>query len=295
MPPEPPPQQPADEIHQARELLNRHLQFIESQCRRAMRRMASGMGTAPGLDLENDSLELFNLVLDRIQTNDFAFIRRFDQRARFTTYLTTLISRQAVEMVRRRRGRSRARQRAESLGQLGIRLFEKIFSQGLRVPEALREMLRENQPAASEQRLAQMAEHIVGRGGMSPIIISMGDLPEPADTFASSPETLFLERERNERILAAVSLLHRNLTGTEKILLRLRFPPDPQSPPGKAAEIASLLGLSRKAVYRRLDRLLPHCRALLQQAGIQFNDLFPGPEKGNSSAEARPSKGRTMP
>ncbi|HDP94806.1 MAG TPA: sigma-70 family RNA polymerase sigma factor [Candidatus Aminicenantes bacterium] len=276
---------------ESRDLLNHHLDFIQSRCKLAIQCQAAGSRTLPGIDLENESLELFNLVIDRIRKNDYAVIRRFDRRARFTTYLTTLIARQAVERIRRRKGRTRTRERAESLGRLGIRLFEKIVSQGLGVPDALREMMHESLPGMTEQRLTQMANHILGQRSMPPtVIISMGEMPDCPEPSGVTPESAAFEKERQARITAAVSLLRSRLSGTEWLLLRLRFPPDPRSPARKASEIASLMGISRKAVYRRLDRLLPHCRTILRKAGIDFCDLFSQPQ-GNSFDGVRPNQG----
>ncbi|MBN1196921.1 MAG: hypothetical protein JXA62_05905 [Candidatus Aminicenantes bacterium] len=280
-----------DASRKSRDLLNHHLDFIQSRCKLAIQRMAAGRGTRSDIDQENESLELFNLVIDRIRENDYAVIRRFNHRAHFTTYLSALIARQAVERIRRLKGRDRSRERAEGLGRLGIRLFEKIVSQGIKVPDALREMMLENLPGITEQRLSQMADHILGLHRMQPaVIISMSEMPDRPEPSGTTPESTALERERRERIAGAVSLLRRRLSGTEWLLLRLRFPPDPQMPARKASEIASLLGISRKAVYRRLDRLLPCCRSILEKAGIESHELFPQPQ-GNSFTAVRPNQG----
>lgn len=280
-----------DASRKSRDLLNHHLDFIQSRCKLAIHRLAAGRRTLPAIDLENESLELFNLVIDRIRENDYAVIRRFNHRARFTTYLTALIARQAVERIRCLKGRDRSRERAEALGHLGIRLFEKIVSQGIKVPDALQEIMRENFAGISEQRLAQMADHILGQRHMpAAVIISMGELPDRPEPSGTTPESTALEKERREQIAVAVSLLRQKLSGTEWLLLRLRFPPDPQLPARKAGEIASLLGISRKAVYRRLDRLLPYCRSILEKASIESRQLFPQPQ-GNSFSAVRPNQG----
>lgn len=285
----------ADTSMTSRDQLNNHLGYIESQCRRAVRRLSGGSPAFSEIDLENESLELFNRVIDRVRENDYAMIRRFDGRSRFTTYLTALISRQAVEEIRRRRGRSRARQRAQTLGRLGLNLFEKIFSRGLNISEALREMQMEKNPGISEEQLLRMTDHIIGRNGVpSPFIISMGEPPDCPDSSGRTPENLALEREQREQLSEAVNLLRRELSGSDRLLLRLRFPPDMESSPRKASEIATMLQISRKAVYRRLDRLLLRCRTILEKSELSCTDLIP-PQRGNSSFRVRPSNRRNTP
>ena len=285
-----------DPLAHSRDLLNRHLDFLQRQCRRAVHRLAGGSAPGPGMDLENDSLELFNRVLDRIQRNDFAFIRHFDQRSRFTTYLTAMVARQAVDLVRQRRGRDRARERARALGKLGLLLFNKIISNGLAVPQALQELRKEeNLPADLDAQLAGMADHILrGRGDPRPVVIPLDATLHAPDSAVASPEELALEEERRERISAAVACLRRNLSGSELLLLRLRFPPEPPDRPFTAEAIANLMGISRKAVYRRLDRLLPRCRMILHDAGINEEDLFPDGE-GNWAPPVRPNTGSIVP
>ncbi|MDY0296523.1 MAG: sigma-70 family RNA polymerase sigma factor [Acidobacteriota bacterium] len=290
MPSEPPIPAGGDTLATCRDLLNQHLGFIEAQCRRAVRRMAAAGQRLDSLQLENDSLELSNRVIDRCRENDYALIRRFDHRSRFTTYLTTVIARQAVERMRKSRGRTRARERATALGKIGLQLFEKIVPQGLAPRNAVLELLREPAIGASEQQLTQMADHILGRQrSPAAVIISMNDWDQ-LHASAENPEATALAKERRERIRAAISLLRGHLSGSDWLLLRLRFPADQQSPGRKASEIADLLGISRKAVYRRLDRLLPHCRRLLQKAGIEYADLI-APQAGNSRPEVRPRTG----
>jgi len=279
----------------SRDKLNNHLDYIENQCRRAVRRLSGGSPAFSAIDLENESLELFNRVIDRIRENDYAVIRRFDGRSRFTTYLTALISRQAVEEIRRRKGRSRARQRAQTLGRLGLNLFEKIFSRGLNISEAMREVQLEGIPGVSEEQLARMADHIVGQDGVpAPFIISMEKPPDCPDSPGRTPENLAIEREQRERLTEAVDRLRSELSGADRLLLRLRFPPDMDSSPRKASEIAAMLHTSRKAVYRRLDRLLPRCRDILEKSGLSGTDLL-ADLQGNSPCRVRQSNRRSSP
>jgi DNA-directed RNA polymerase specialized sigma24 family protein len=44
--------------------------------------------------------------------------------------------------------------------------------------------------------------------------------------------------------------------------------------PKEIDQIAQLLGLTKKAVYNRLGRVLKKCRDLIIDSGIKYHDLF---------------------
>ena len=289
----PEPQLPGIERNHSgyEDLLNSHLEFIESQCKRAIQHMAMRSGRFSDIQLENDSLELFNQAIDLIRQDDFAFIRRFDHRSRLTTYLTAMISRKAVDLVRRKRGRSRARERAQAHGRLGMQLFQKIFARGMGVPAAIQELLSETNPSLLPDQVRDVATHIIGKDGIpAPIVIRLPQAEEDNIASGHSPEWTALEADRRKRILDAIQQLDFQLTGRERLLLKLRFPVEPEAGTRPAGEIAITLGISRKAVYRRLDRLLEKCRGIITDSGMNAADLEP-PHTGNPLPLSDPKQG----
>lgn len=282
---------PENAINEKR--LNSNLEFIERQCRKAIHHMSSKSGRFSDIQLENDTIELFNRIVDLVRRDDFAFLRRFNGRSKLSTYLSAMVSRQAVDLVRRRRGRSRARERAQAHGQLGLQLFQKVFSQGMGLQSAISELLKEvSPPPPPRDRILQIADHIVGQDGMpSPMIIPMPENMENLVASGDSPELSELEQERRSRVHAAMQELDSRLTGGERFLLRLRFPLESEEIGTRpAAEIAITLGVSRKAVYRRLDRLLEKCRGILKSLDLDPGDLIQV-QGGNALYLSDPGKG----
>jgi RNA polymerase sigma factor (sigma-70 family) len=90
----------------------------------------------------------------------------------------------------------------------------------------------------------------------------------------NDPEELLIEQQREQKLGEVVKDIIAQLNGEERIILRMRFPADDEEKPGKVEQIATVLGISEKAVYKRIARILKKCKNLLDQKGVAVNDLL---------------------
>jgi RNA polymerase sigma factor (sigma-70 family) len=227
-----------------RKMIGDNFKFIESQCFRIIKQQLKGSGgfNTPG-NIENEALELSNLVLDALKKDDYRVLRQFKGNSTLTTYITSVIARKAVDRVRKKLGRNRAKEN------------------------------NDREPGKIPPGMASSETNPVVKNGYS--IHSDGEQGEEIiipDT-RSNPEQLLMEEQKEKKLEEAVHEIIDGLTGEERLIIRMRFPSDEEEKPRKVEQIAFLLGITQKAVYKRIGRLMEKCREMLKQKGVNLEDL----------------------
>jgi RNA polymerase sigma factor (sigma-70 family) len=267
-------------------IISDHFQLIERQCFNAVKRQLKSHGALNNpLNIENETLELSNQVLDTLQHDDYRVLRQFKGDAKLSTYITTIIARQAVDLVRKKLGRSREKERAQKFGKIGMIIYEKVILQGRPLDEIYPELKSTESISQSMEELETIAEKIKGKkssltflNGDSPVVKNGATVNEDGDYIIpdkkNDPEDLLIEQQREQKLGEVVKDIIAQLNGEERIILRMRFPADDEEKPGKVEQIATVLGISEKAVYKRIARILKKCKNLLDQKGVAVNDLL---------------------
>lgn len=101
--------------HYYTQLLSKHLQFIEKQIIIALKMLKIEKPMHNSFRMEDEAIQIFNTLVDKLKANDYRIIRQFKGRSKFTTYLSSIISREVVNMIRKKRGRKRGKERAKAL------------------------------------------------------------------------------------------------------------------------------------------------------------------------------------
>ncbi len=270
-------------------LLNEHIRFIEIQCRKITRQNYSTISSHPGDDItiENEILELNNNVLDKLGENDFKVLKQFKGNARLSTYLTAVIANQAVDMIRRKKGRKREKERAGKFGDLGEKIYKLVFEEGLNTSAAYTALKSTFSISGALEEVEAIVEKIRGKGkpavGNTPaqngLAVKDGFQDSETGEFiiadtGKTPEDLIIDAQRDEKLKEIIPGMISRLKGEERLILRMRFPVQPDEEPKEIDQIAQLLGLTKKAVYNRLSRVLKKCRDLIIGSGINYHDLF---------------------
>jgi RNA polymerase sigma factor (sigma-70 family) len=240
-----------------------------------------------GAPIDNEADETLNEVLEHLKADDFRVLRKFQGKAKLTTYLTTIISNLAINRVRKRNGRSRAKERAMNMGDVAERLYEAVYGRGYSLGEAHGFLNFTWGIAASYAELGVMLDRMRGRddvhhqSGTGECWPPMGKevvtgegieivIPDPS---RSADEVLADDqRERfSRRVLDGVL---EELSGEERVILTLRFPIDDCESPKANREIAEMLDLTEKAVDNRVRRILNRCRQMILSQGLSLGDLI---------------------
>lgn len=238
------------------QLLLQHLPFIERIGRNGARR--HGMRPEDADDFVSD-LKL-KLVAD-----DYAVIRKFKGESVFTTYLTTVVTNYLRDYCDHLWGKWRPCAEAKRLGPTAVLLDRLIGRDGHPLDEAVEMVLVNYRSAASRSELIELAQQLpVREGRPRPVADDEAGIvvPDPA----LQPDQRLIEddeeRERG-RIGALVRQAVQALPSLDQVILRMR-----NEDGFKVVEIARLLHLEEKPLYRRMDGIHATLRSELERQGV---------------------------
>jgi len=221
----------------------------------------------------DDVMDVFARVCEALRADDLARLRQYAaqpaHRARFSTWLVTVVRHLTIDWFRHRDGRPRLSAAAAALPPAQRRIFEYVFVGGRSHIEAY-ELLRTrdaidlpfgaflHELSATYRAAAGATNHrgrlVVELGGPPPL-----PGPDPPDDDAAV-------RAEQAGVLADALAA---LTPDERLAVELFVIEEVP-----AAEVARLVGLpNAKAVYNRVYRALAAVRLRLERAGIRRDDL----------------------
>ena len=259
-------------------IINEYFPFIEKQCFRAVNLQIMGLsGINRPIHIENEALELSNHVLDKLKKNGYQVLRNYRGHAKLTTYLTVIISNQAVDLIRKKRGRDRKKERAKNYGNLGKHIYDMVFLQQIPVCEVYKELKSSKNISESLEEVETIVEKI--RGKLRHNHIYRTEIPENGDDFVfpdykNNPEEILAEKQRKNKISDILRTIVSELKGEDSLILRMRFLPDGEKEAKNVEQISNILGISKKAVYKKVKNVLENCRDIMKQEGINSHDLF---------------------
>jgi DNA-directed RNA polymerase specialized sigma24 family protein len=219
----------------------------------------------------DEVMDVFAQVCESLRADDLGRLRRYltqrDHRARFSTWLVTVVRNLTVDWFRHRDGRQRLSAIAAELPPLQRRIFECVFADGrshvetyelLAAHEAtglsfgafLRELRATYRAVAARRKGALMAE--------------LWGPPPPPEVEPAVADTL-AQGEQAARLSEALE----SLAPEDRLAIQLFVVDDLP-----AADVARVVGLpNAKAVYNRVYRALAELRVRLERAGISGVDL----------------------
>ena len=239
-------------------LLLEHLPLIDLIVRTTGRRRHLSAG-------EQDDLAGFARL--RLIEDDYAILRKFQNRSSLRTYLAAVIERLSLDFCVERWGRWRPSAAADRLGPVAV-LLERLVSRDGHTLEEAMEIVRTNHASALSPR------QLRDIWGQLPARIKTTEVGEEAAATVSSPQTSESNVEDAER-LESIARLERTLQSAfavvpdqDRVLLALRFDQDLS-----IAQIATLTGVSVPTLHRRLDRTIKDLRRALTASGFDPREV----------------------
>lgn len=218
----------------------------------------------------DDVMDVFARVCETLRDDELRRLRSYaeqpNHRARFSTWLVTVVRHLTIDWFRHREGRRRLSIAAEGLAPLQQRIFEHVFL-GQRSHLETYELLRSRDAPALTfhqfQAELRTTYRAVTKGRHGHVFRDLGAIPPPEEESRESDSLTVAERsQRVERALGSVN-------PGDRLAIELYVL---EELPAKT--VAQILGLpNAKAVYNRVYRALGAMRAWLAQAGIQPGDL----------------------
>lgn len=218
----------------------------------------------------DDILDVFTRVCEALRDDDLARVRRYTEsqgeRARFSTWLVTVVRNQAIDWRRHRDGRSRASV-PPSLSPIQKQIFEHLTS-GRSHVEAYELICAGNESRISFGAFLKELNNTYHAAGATQRIIAhehVATITLPLDDITVSSEDPLSMAEAGEHIAIALE----ELAPEDRLAVQL-FVVDQMA----AADVARTMGWrNAKAVYNRVYKALAILRAALERQGISRGDL----------------------
>jgi len=215
-----------------------------------------------------DTEEFSSLVRFKLIDRDFAILRKFQGRSTLATFLTTVLERQYLDFCTAQWGKWRPSAIAGRLGPVAVLLERLLVREGFSFSEAVAVLQTNHGVSATDEDLYGIYEQLPGRS--APRSKTNDALaPGRAGVGIADPE---LERHSDlqtaQRIEHALSTAVSALSPREQLIIRLRFQDDLS-----IADIARLLHIPSKPLYRQLHDIIGLLRTRLDQDGINPADI----------------------
>ena len=204
---------------------------------------------------------------------DYDILARFQGASSLRTYLVTVIARQFSDYRRRLWGKWRLSAEAKRRGVVAERLEVLLYRDHVTLGEAI-EILQTNLGVTqSREELVALAQALPPRVDRRPV---SGDaLTGVAAGELASPEVQVEGDQTASRTQTLVAEVLEKLTAQDRLILRMRFEDNIS-----LADIARLLKLDDKKLYRRMEALLASLRKELETRGLAWTTIQPMIERG---------------
>lgn len=203
----------------------------------------------------------------RLVDDDYAVLRKFQNRSSLRTYLAAVIERLSLDFCVERWGRWRPSAAAERLGPVAVLLERLVNRDGHTLDEAVEIIVTNPATDWSSRKVRNLWEQLPAR-------IRTSEVSEEAAAGVSAPQTSDTSVDDDER-RATIERLERTLQtafaaipAQDRVVLGLRFDQDLPM-----AEIAKLTGVSVPTLHRRLDRTIKDLRHALTAAGFDPREV----------------------
>lgn len=245
----------------ARDLLTTNLAVIERTVAYACRRYR--------LDRE-DAEEFAAIVNLRLVENDYAILRKYEERCSFATFISIVIQRMALDYRIHAWGKWHVSAEAKRLGPLAVQLDELLYRDGRTIDEAFI-LLAPHHDGLTRESLQVLADRLP-RHPPRRRQVQLDDARPVAVTRGEAVEERLMARDRrsaSERLSTLMSAVIEAMPEDERLILQLRFEG------GMAvSQIARVLGLDQKLLYRRLEQRMRDIRTQLERSGVVSRDVL---------------------
>jgi RNA polymerase sigma factor (sigma-70 family) len=203
----------------------------------------------------------------RLVEDDYAILRKFQNRSTLWTYLAAVIERMSLDFCAEKWGRWRPSAMAERLGPVAVTLERLVTRDSHTVEEAI-EIVRTNHDVGlTYAELRRIWDQLPAR-------VRTTEVGEEAAATVSSTDTSEItiedsdRRKSIERLQRTLKTAFDEIAAQDRVLIALRFDQDMSM-----VEIAKLTGSSVPTLHRRLDKSVKQLRLALTRAGFDPREM----------------------
>lgn len=203
----------------------------------------------------------------RLVDDDYAVLRKFQNRSSLWTYLAAVIERLSLDFCAEKWGRWRPSAVAERLGPAAV-VLERLVTRDAHTLEEAIEMMRTNHAVGlTHAELRAMWDQLPVRTRTTEVGEEAAAAVSSTDSSEATVEDAARQRDI-ERLGRALRSAFDQIAAQDRVMIALRF--DADLP---VADIAKLMNSSVPTVHRRLDRSIKELRAALARSGVDPREV----------------------
>lgn len=203
----------------------------------------------------------------RLVDDDYAVLRKFQNRSSLWTYLAAVIERLSLDFCAEKWGRWRPSAMAERLGPAAV-VLERLVTRDAHTLEEAIEIVRTNHAVGlTHVELRAMWEQLPVRTRTTEVGEEAAAAVSSTDSSEATVEDAARQRDI-ERLERALRSAFDQIAAQDRVMIALRF--DEDLP---VADIAKLMNTSVPTVHRRLDRSIKELRAALARSGFDPREV----------------------
>ena len=214
-----------------------------------------------------DEQELLSIVWTHLANDEYRVLRRYRGAGSLKTYLRVVIERLVLDMRTATWGKWRPSARARRLGADAV-LFEQLILRDGHSADHAEDVLRHATGASVPAEFTRTVNRLGPCGRRRFVALDLAtQAASPSDPFAEA-----MDGQRARRGAAVGRQLARaldTLPVQDQLLVRLRHDQGL-----KVSEIATMLGLDQKQLYRRIDAIHASLRATLSRTGTSAREVL---------------------
>ena len=207
--------------------------------------------------------DFLSFVQIELMDHNYEIIRKFEERAAISTYLTTVIQHLFYQHRVRMWGKWRPSAEAKRLGDKAVALERLVYRDGLSLSEAVQMLTTGGDGEYSRRELEAIWFRLPIRMPR-PVLVSQANPPDaPVENDADDRLMANARQELARKAAATMDEVLVRMLANDRLMLKLRFWDG-----WKVPRIAQYLGMDPKKAYKRLEKLIIIIRRELERAGI---------------------------
>lgn len=206
----------------------------------------------------------------KLMEDDYAVLRNFRGGSELKTYLGSVVARHFLTFNRMRRGRWRPTAAAERLGSPARDLEILVQRDHFTLEQAGEKLRTAGITTLSNIELARLLAKLPERPPLRPVPVD-AELVLDATPHASRADERVAAAEAEARrgeMMGALGQALEQLEPLERVIVKMHF-----ADGFTVADVARVLGLEQKPLYRRVERLRLRLKAFLEGAGLREDDV----------------------
>jgi RNA polymerase sigma factor for flagellar operon FliA len=203
----------------------------------------------------------------RLVDDDYAILRKFQNRSTLWTYLAAVIERLSLDFCAEKWGRWRPSAMADRLGPIAV-ILERLVTRDSHTIEEAMEIVRTNHDSAMTYgELRRIWDQLPTRVRTTEVGEEAAAAVSSSDTSEAAVEDTEL-RKNIDRLQRSLQSAFEQIAAQDRVLIGLRFDQNMT-----IIEISKLMGSSVPTLHRRLDHSLKRLRLALTREGFDPREV----------------------